>query len=267
MNTSVFTNSLNDFMVRLIGIMGDATLTGDAKAGRGIDAFWAYLQGIGVEIASFGSFSMNDKGQGDQGNFGASNLPRDFIDEYFEREWFRNDHTLRAAARLTPAMPTIAVTAGRAAIATLSPDDADCVDVIQHNADAGMVEGFSLVGRLPFPGRDGQSRYYIISLGGDAGSAAAARAKQAEIRVALFALHGLLLPRFHAAADGVTEPLSVRERDVLARVAAGDMRDEIGFRMNLAVPTVDLHLRRIREKLRAQNLPEAVAKAMRYGLL
>lgn len=61
------------------------------------------------------------------------------------------------------------------------------------------------------------------------------------------------------------EALSVRERDCLQYVAAGLRQDAIADVLNLAIVTVELHLRRARQKLGARTLGEVVAKALLYG--
>lgn len=59
--------------------------------------------------------------------------------------------------------------------------------------------------------------------------------------------------------------LSERERDCLAFAADGLRLDRIAEAMGIARVTVELHLRGARRKLKARTLPEAVAKALRFG--
>ena len=61
--------------------------------------------------------------------------------------------------------------------------------------------------------------------------------------------------------------LSPREKAVLTLLAAGRRRDRIAWELNISLPTVDMHSRNLRQKLKAQTLSEAVATAARCGLI
>ena len=61
--------------------------------------------------------------------------------------------------------------------------------------------------------------------------------------------------------------LSGRERDVLARFAQGLRPDRIADRMGLSKRTVDMHAANARRKLGARTIAEAVALAVRQGLI
>jgi len=85
-----------------------------------------------------------------------------------------------------------------------------------------------------------------------------------------------LLSRFSADApvgqsqpkvDGLIEPLTERELDVLRLVAQGLSNREIGDRLFLALSTVKGHTRVIFDKLQVQRRTEAVARARELGLL
>jgi LuxR family maltose regulon positive regulatory protein len=68
--------------------------------------------------------------------------------------------------------------------------------------------------------------------------------------------------------DGdVIEPLTAREQQILAMVAAGLPNSALAERLFLSPHTVKFHLRNINAKLLAHNRTEAVAKARRLGLL
>jgi LuxR family transcriptional regulator, maltose regulon positive regulatory protein len=69
------------------------------------------------------------------------------------------------------------------------------------------------------------------------------------------------------AAAVPAEPLSPREREVLALIARGLSNQEIGERLFLALDSVKGHNRRIFEKLGVQRRTEAVARARELGLL
>jgi DNA-binding CsgD family transcriptional regulator len=59
--------------------------------------------------------------------------------------------------------------------------------------------------------------------------------------------------------------LSPRERDCLSLLARGHRAERIAEHLGLARVTADLHLRQARIKLHARTMPEAVAKALRFG--
>ena len=80
------------------------------------------------------------------------------------------------------------------------------------------------------------------------------------VRIVLF-----LAPRTQPAP--APPRLSARERAVLDLLAAGLRRDRIAWRLNISLPTVDLHARNLRRKLSAGTTSEAIAHAMRLGLI
>lgn len=61
--------------------------------------------------------------------------------------------------------------------------------------------------------------------------------------------------------------LSVRERDVLTRLAAGDSTDEVGASLAMSPHTVRTHLRNIMRKLDARTRAHAVAIALSDGAI
>ncbi|WP_417275540.1 response regulator transcription factor [Celeribacter halophilus] len=69
-------------------------------------------------------------------------------------------------------------------------------------------------------------------------------------------------------AEEVTYPkLTARERAVLELAASGLRRDRIAHRLNISLPTVDMHSRNLRRKLSVMTTVEAVAVAIRMRLL
>lgn len=63
------------------------------------------------------------------------------------------------------------------------------------------------------------------------------------------------------------EPLSPREREVLALVAEGYTDEDVARVLGFAVSTARTHLKSIRGKLRARSRAEAVARALSMGML
>ena len=63
------------------------------------------------------------------------------------------------------------------------------------------------------------------------------------------------------------DSLSARELEVLTLVAAGNRNRDIGEQLCISEETVKVHLRRIREKVGAKDRTEAVAIAVRRGII
>jgi len=61
--------------------------------------------------------------------------------------------------------------------------------------------------------------------------------------------------------------LTKREREVLELVAAGHGQREIGVKLSIGTETVRAHLQKVRKRLSATTSTQAVAKAIRLGLL
>lgn len=70
-----------------------------------------------------------------------------------------------------------------------------------------------------------------------------------------------------APVTNPVEPLTPREREVIALVAEGRTNHEIGERLFLSENTIKYHLTNILSKLHLNNRAEAVAYALRTGLI
>ena len=64
-----------------------------------------------------------------------------------------------------------------------------------------------------------------------------------------------------------SDVLTEREREILSHIALGETSREIAKRIYLSAKTVDNYRARILEKLQAHNVAEAVAFALRRGLI
>ncbi len=86
-----------------------------------------------------------------------------------------------------------------------------------------------------------------------------------------FDRHGMsILPtarRGAVAVPGIIEPLSAREREVLALLATGHPNRAIADELVITVDTVKRHVSHVFEKLGVENRTQAVARARQLGLL
>ncbi len=74
-------------------------------------------------------------------------------------------------------------------------------------------------------------------------------------------------PALRANPQPLVEPLSERELEVLALLAAGHSNAEIAARLVIAIGTVKRHINNIYGKLEVQSRTQAIAKARRLSLL
>jgi DNA-binding NarL/FixJ family response regulator len=63
------------------------------------------------------------------------------------------------------------------------------------------------------------------------------------------------------------EPLTTREEEVLASMAAGGRNGEIAQQLGVSVKTVEFHIGHVLEKLGARSRTEAVVRARQLGLI
>ncbi|PFG62228.1 regulatory LuxR family protein [Thioclava sp. ES.031] len=61
--------------------------------------------------------------------------------------------------------------------------------------------------------------------------------------------------------------LTPRERNVLHGLVRGRRRDQLAHDLDIAIPTIDLHSANLRRKLGARTIVEAVAIALKFGLM
>ena len=69
------------------------------------------------------------------------------------------------------------------------------------------------------------------------------------------------------SGSGLQEPLSARERQVLAQVVRGRTNHEIARNLMVSVDTVKTHVRNLLLKLRVRGRIEAVVIGLRLGLV
>ena len=77
----------------------------------------------------------------------------------------------------------------------------------------------------------------------------------------------MVLAAFNPSAKKSDDDLSEREREVLDALSHGYVKKEIAGRLDISYHTVDVYVRRIYTKLHVHNVPAAVSKAIRRGLI
>ncbi len=70
-----------------------------------------------------------------------------------------------------------------------------------------------------------------------------------------------------AADERLSEPLSERELEVLALIAAGNSNQEIAARLFVSMSTVKTHINKLYRKLDARSRTQALARARELGLI
>lgn len=227
--------------------------------------FYRYLDDMGVEHCNFGGFELAD-GEGQVNAFSGSRLPEPFLEE-FVAELSPDDYVLLKARELDASRPISTFNVGLPWLDELRAFNPGSERGQVECARQGIEDGVAMIGQSPMaPGSD-RERFFGFVFAGTNGSGQRAREVFGELQVASFALLDRMRPQLDATMDGFRYDLTHREREVLGALAMGLQRREIAYRMNLAVPTVDLYLKQLRTKLQAQTLAEAVAKGYRYGIL
>jgi DNA-binding CsgD family transcriptional regulator len=257
-------DELADFLTRLIALRRAPLEQGEHEQ-QAIDAFYRFLADTGIERCNFGGWQTDETGGIVFNEFSGTSLSAGFVEEY-SAELVQDDFILRNAALLSPERPVAKFGVGVDVLDAVEAIHAPGVKVMAESARHGMKEGMALVGNIASPGGTGR-RHYGFCFAGEKGTRARLIEKDRAIEIATYALLDQIMPRIDATIDGFDQPLTGREREVLAALAQGHQRKGIAFRLNLSLPTVDLHLTNLKRKLSATTLAEAVSRGYRYGIL
>lgn len=175
--------------------------------------------------------------------------PRDWLEEYVSRNYFRIDPVFRRGRG-----PYNAVRWSEAFASGCTRSEL----AIMNGARAcGMSDGFTFM----FPMPDGATA--VISTGGariDCPDAALGR-------MALVAQYAVARAICLAGAHEQAPALTARETDVLRWTCEGKTEWEIGEILAVSEHAVDKHLRSLRRKLNACSKTHLVARAFRLGLV
>lgn len=150
---------------------------------------------------------------------------------------------------------------------TSAPFAYDLEQVIKASGNAAaktMFERFNLVRGGYFPVHDISGNRGVVSIIGDG----PAFSKQQMMELTYISIHVFeRLSDIRSLDVRVTEQLSDRELDCLNWTAAGKTSSEIAGILGLSEHTVNHYLNRATKKLDTVNRTQAVAKALRIGLI
>ena len=251
---------------RLLAVMTAAR----ADEGRIVAAYSDYVRDLGLDHFTLGF--MEGAGEASPETLRIwTSLPDAWMEEYHARQYPAHDYVLRQIGTMDANHPLAAFEWG-----LHMADERHVADttrpVLRGVADAGMGAAMSFVGRHI---EDGRERLFAASFGCDRRPIEETRrridARRNELVIAAFAMAPLLAPALdtpaYAPEHVAASRLSPRETDVLGRFAQGLRPDRIADRMGLSKRTVDMHAANARRKLHARTVAEAVAKAVRRGLI
>jgi len=163
---------------------------------------------------------------------------------------------------LTTALHRVVESAGRRVRVAITPDPADALAMVAERAWAAVVLDHAGVRGGPsglvaaLAERSGDARLVVVS---DAGTAAGVP-ERGVVRTPRD------LRRMVSACGCLpSDPLTERERDVLAAVAAGRSNEQVGRALQLSLSTVKTYLERVHAKLGSVDRASAVAIAVRRG--
>ncbi|MEP2236658.1 MAG: LuxR C-terminal-related transcriptional regulator [Alteripontixanthobacter sp.] len=229
-------------------------------------SFLTYLHACGIEYTNYGAFQV-ENGKAGKAYFADTNFRESWIEEYFAEGYTPHDYVLGRAKELDTDQ-TFHFALGEWLSSRVREDAPQTAQVLRGAGDAGMRDGFGLIGRKRSaePGGDKELRW-SFGFGGEMGVGAHIERQISELTIASALLIDLLMPEINANLDRILKPLSPRERDVLACFANGLQRDRAAYALKTSVHTIDFHCRNLRKKLRASTMAEAVAKGYRYGQL
>jgi DNA-binding NarL/FixJ family response regulator len=101
----------------------------------------------------------------------------------------------------------------------------------------------------------------VVVAGGSPLTPSVARSVLQTLRSGAAAGHG------SAPGDAARYHLSEREADVLRALVTGKGYKEIAYDLHISVDTVRSHIRKVYRKLQVHSAPEAVARALREGIV
>ncbi|WCL55353.1 helix-turn-helix transcriptional regulator [Gimibacter soli] len=252
---------LNGALGRYLSLLMDDQADVDARF-RGLCELAA---SFGFEVTNLGIATRDIKGE--QQAVIMSNMSDDWMDEYNGRRFDKLDYAVEKI--LKPAEPGVINSIQWDAVPLSRADHVaeGTQEVLAGAADAGMKFGLGF-GVQAASATNGIESFVVAFGGNEKGAGYTERSELAEslLVTAALSLAPSLEPVAARKRDGGIS-LSPREMDVLLYMGVGMRADRIAEKLGIAKVTVDLHARRAREKLGARTMPEAIAKAIRYGFI
>lgn len=260
---------LADFLTKLHALPARAG-TMPNSADRDGALFYDYLHTVGVEHCNYGGFELGGGSRlapGQLVEFSGTRLPQPFIEEFTE-EMAADDFVMLKAGELDDRRPFAAFDVGLDTLDEVEAFNSASRQVQVECARHGIGDGVAMIGNAPTAPESDDRRFFgFVFANRDRTGGRHVRERFPELQIAAFALLDRIAPRLHATVEGFGYDLTVRERDVLGALAGGAQRQQIAWRFDITVYTVDMHLANLRRKMGAQTLAEAVAKGYRFGLL
>lgn len=199
-----------------------------------------------------------------------STMPSAWIDEYFECGMSQHDYAVRGLLD-SPDWPGFSrIEWDARSVLRSGRPPAETRQVLAGSADAGMGQALAFGIDLSESSLDAATSFgCAIGVQAHRGRDSFfehVRGIEDLMVTACFAMLPLL-SRYQRRHRLGVHALSRREREVLQFLAAGLRPDAIADRLRIARVTVDLHITRARRKLQARTPAEAVATAIRSGLV
>ncbi|MEP7062123.1 MAG: LuxR family transcriptional regulator [Betaproteobacteria bacterium] len=234
-----------------------------AAAAKGLDLepiIRSITKGLGFDNFMYG-ICIDPQPTAETRQFVYTTLPLEWVRQYDKCDYIEIDPRVRMMADASlPIIWDQKTYRGKSSRLDRFIDDA-----LKH----GVASGISL------PIRDARRRFAIMALSSAIPFNDDIRLEQinrifGEIMLFGQYFHELLMTALLDKAVGPVDqgkPLSPRERECLAHVARGLASEDISQRMSITVRTVQMHFDSVRAKLGAANRQEAVALAIKRGII
>jgi DNA-binding CsgD family transcriptional regulator len=234
-----------------------AALQSAADPKQRFDVFSGALGRIGIDQINYGFFDPAAASEAEAEVLFLSTMRSDWLEYYYDRDMHvRDPHVVlvrqgnlmpyRWGGQAVAAIEQAPVKDAARQIEEAGIVAALCVPLTSPFAPARPIAGMTLGSTLP----EDELRRLI----GD---------KSPHLVSLTHLFHDLSLGALHREHLGAS-PLSPREKECLQLIADGLKQDALADRLGLSLPTVELHLRNARRKLKARTLAQAVARALRF---
>lgn len=228
----------------------------------------ALATSLGIETINLALVSSDEEGPPISHMW--STMPPSWIAEYFERGMSEHDYAVRGLLD-SPDWPGFSrIEWDAKSLLRSGHPPAATRRVLAGSADAGMGQALAFGIDLSPSSLDASTSFGcafgVEARPGRQSFFEHARGIEELMVTACFAMLPLL-SRYRRRHRLGVHALSRREREVLQFLATGLRPDAITDRLRIARVTVDLHIMRARRKLKARTPAEAVAIAIRSGLL